>query len=104
MMSTPSHPSRRIFLGSLAAASAPALAAADDPPKPAEQLSAEGEMQFATILARYGDRLTIPQRAIVRRNLKLQLEAVQAVRKFSLTQADEPAPVFRVYRKPEGVQ
>lgn len=92
---------RRRFLGGLAAtAAAAAPAAAAEPPAP--QLSPETEAQFQAVLARHGKRLSAEQKEAVRRALADQAKAVEAVRGFPLTDADEPALPFRVYRKPGG--
>jgi hypothetical protein len=97
--SAPGDWTRRRFLAGLAAGVA-GTAAADQPaPQP---LAAEVEAQFQAILARHGARLSASQKVEVRKALVELGKAVEALRAFPLTDADEPALPFRVYRKPGG--
>jgi len=67
---------------------------ADDaePATPADQL-------LALLKAQFPDRLSSEQWNEVRGKIAGQLRAAEELRKFKLTNADEPATVFAAYRK-----
>jgi hypothetical protein len=60
------------------------------------KLSPEGEAQYQTIIAKYGDRLSTEQKADIRRLIGDSQKGVAALRAFPLDNADEPANMFRV--------
>ncbi|HXU37167.1 MAG TPA: hypothetical protein VN937_12465 [Blastocatellia bacterium] len=76
--------------------SAPQSAQAESPQ--AAQLSAVGEAQLQTILARSGKWLTNEQKADLRRLVAQAQKTSEALRSFSLDNSDEPAMIFHVYR------
>jgi regulator of protease activity HflC (stomatin/prohibitin superfamily) len=65
----------------------------------ASQLSAAGEAQVQTILAKYGKRLSEEQKADIRRLVAQAQKTSEALRSFPLDNSDEPAMIFHVYRQ-----
>lgn len=65
----------------------------------AAQLSAVGEAQLQTILARYGKRLSDEQKADVRRLVAQAQKGSATLRSFPLENSDEPAMIFHIYRR-----
>lgn len=63
------------------------------------QLSAAGEAQVQTILAKYGARLSDEQRVEIRRLVAQAQKTSETLRSFPLDNSDEPAMIFRIYRK-----
>lgn len=55
------------------------------------------EARYQALLSQYGDRLTGEQKADAKRLLIQAEKTGQAMAKFQLGNADEPAPLFRVY-------
>jgi len=66
---------------------------------PASQLSAAGEAQVQTILAKYGKRLSDEQKADIRRLVAQAQKTSETLRSFPLDNSDEPAMIFRIYRQ-----
>ncbi len=64
----------------------------------ASQLSAAGEAQVQTILAKYGKRLSDEQKTDIRRLVAQAQKTSETLRSFPLDNADEPAMIFHVYR------
>lgn len=65
----------------------------------ASQLSAGGEAQVQTILAKYGKRLSDEQKTDIRRLVAQAQKTSETLRSFPLDNADEPAMIFHVYRQ-----
>ena len=65
----------------------------------ASQLSAAGEAQVQTILAKYGKRLSDEQKTDIRRLVAQAQKTSETLRSFPLDNADEPAMIFHVYRQ-----
>ncbi len=64
-------------------------------PKPAAA-QAEADRAFASVLARYGDRLTEAQKNDLRNVLTQQQKSLETLRAFSLDNGVQPATVLRV--------
>jgi len=62
---------------------------------------AEVEMKVASIFRKYGDRLNDEQKADIRRIMAESQEGLEKMRTFKLENGDQPADVFRAYRKEE---
>ena len=56
------------------------------------------EARLATLLSRYGDRLSDEQKADCKRLLIQAQKSSDAMRAFALDNSNEPATIFRVYR------
>lgn len=91
---------RTLALGGTAAAvGSPADALADDEkdePKP----RSEAEARMDLILARYGKFLDEEAKKSVRAEVDSIVRRGESLRKFALTNGDEPFPVFTPYRAP----
>ena len=59
---------------------------------------AEVEMKVASILRKYGDRLSEEQKADIRRIMAESQEGMEKMRAFKLENGDQPADAFRAYR------
>jgi hypothetical protein len=59
---------------------------------------AEVEMKVASILRKYGDRLSDEQKADIRRIMAESQEGLEKMRAFKLENGDQPADAFRAYR------
>ena len=59
---------------------------------------AEVEMKVASILRKYGDRLSIEQKADIRRIMAESQEGLEKMRAFKLENGDQPADTFHAYR------
>lgn len=109
-MSESAH--RRDFLrglavgGTAAALGRPAPAIADDGPKdkakeePKEKPRSEADARMDLILARYGPHLDEAARKAVRAEVESIVRRGEQLKKFTLTNGDEPSPVFAPYRAP----
>ena len=62
---------------------------------------AEVEMKVASILRKYGDRLSDDQKADIRRIMAESQEGLEKMRAFKLENGDQPADAFRAYRSEE---
>ena len=94
---------RAIALGGAAAAlTRPSAAIAnDDPPKgDPPKLRNEADARMDLVLARYGKHLDDDARKAVRREVETIVRRGEELRKFALTNGDEPFPVFTPYRSP----
>lgn len=60
---------------------------------------AEVEMKIAAIFRKYGDRLGAEQRADIRKVMAEGQEGLEKMRAFVVENSDQPATVFRIYRK-----
>ena len=60
---------------------------------------AEVEMKFASIIRKYGPRLTEDQKMDIRRSLAETQEDLEKMRAFALDNADQPATVFQLHRE-----
>ena len=60
---------------------------------------AEVEMKFASIVRKYGARLTEDQQMDIRRSLAETQEGLEKMRAFPLDNGDQPATVFQLYRE-----
>jgi hypothetical protein len=58
---------------------------------------AEVEMKVASILRKYGDRLSDEQKADIRRIMAESQEGLEKMRAFKLENGDQPADAFRAY-------
>ena len=63
------------------------------------QARAEVEMKIAEIFRKYGDKLSAEQKADIRKVMAEGQEGLEKMRAFVLENSDQPATVFRVYRK-----
>ena len=79
-----------------AAAQAAALAAMD---KLSPSARAEVEMKFASIVRKYGARLSEDQQMDIRRSLAETQEGLEKMRAFALDNGDQPATVFQLHRE-----
>lgn len=68
----------------------------DDEPKPRSEVDARMDL----ILARYGKFLDEDARKAVRSEVESIVRRGEQLRKFALTNGDEPFPVFTPYRAP----
>lgn len=97
-MSENSH--RRDFVkglvvgGSSAAIASPVIA--DDAPKPRTEVDARMDL----VLARYGGFLDDDAKKAIREEVERIVRRGEELRKFALTNSDEPFPVFTPYRAP----
>ena len=93
---------RAIALGGTALATgAPAIA--QDPEKPGEEppkAASEADARMDLILARHGSYLDDDARKAVRDEVEALVRRGEQLRKFELTNGDEPMPVFAPYRSP----
>jgi hypothetical protein len=62
---------------------------------------AEVEMKVASVMRKYGDRLSAEQRTDVRKALAETQDGLEKMRAFALDNSDQPATIFHAYR-PEG--
>jgi hypothetical protein len=60
---------------------------------------AEVEMKFASIIRKYGPRLTEDQKMDIRRSLAETQEGLEKMRAFALDNGDQPATVFQLHRE-----
>jgi hypothetical protein len=60
---------------------------------------AEVEMKVAEILRKHGDKLSAEQKADIRKVMAEGQEGLEKMRAFVLENSDQPATVFRIYRK-----
>jgi hypothetical protein len=113
---------RRFSLGAAAAAAAAmirpgealAIANAEQQPAPPASLSqqaqaalaklspaaqAEVEMKAASLFRKYGNRLNDEQKTDIRRILAETQDGLEKMRAFVLENSDQPATVFRPWRK-----
>jgi hypothetical protein len=60
---------------------------------------AEVEMKFASIVRKYGPRLTEDQKMDIRRSLAETQEGLEKMRAFALDNGDQPATVFQLHRE-----
>ena len=107
-MTDPSH--RRDFVralaigGTAAALGTPAALADDDPKgKPKEdppEAKSEVDARMDLILSRYGKYLDEDSKKAVRSEVESIVRRGEQLRKFALTNGDEPFPVFTPYRAP----
>jgi hypothetical protein len=105
-MTEPSH--RRDFVRALAIGGAataigrPAPAMADDEPKKDEppKVRSEVDARMDMVLARHGKYLDEAARKSVRDEVESIVRRGEQLRKFALTNGDEPFPVFTPYRAP----
>jgi hypothetical protein len=107
-MTEPETTHRRDFVkavalvGSAAALTRPAMADDDkdkdkkDEPKPKSEVDARMDL----ILARYGSSLDDEAKKSVRSEVETIVRRGEQLRKFALTNGDEPFPVFTPYRAP----
>jgi hypothetical protein len=58
---------------------------------------AEVEMKVASILRKYGDRLSDEQKADIHRIMTESQEGLEKLRAFKLENGDQPADAFRAY-------
>lgn len=63
------------------------------------QARAEVEMKIAEIFRKYGDKLTAEQKADIRKVMAESQEGLEKMRAFVLENSDQPATVFKIYRK-----
>jgi len=61
---------------------------------------AEVDASVSTIIRKYGNRLTDPQKLDIRRIMTDNQKSLEAMRSFPLTNADQPANVLKIY--PDG--
>jgi hypothetical protein len=59
---------------------------------------AEVEMKVASILRKYGERLSDEQKADIRRIMAESQEGLEKMRAFKLENSDQPADAFHAYR------
>jgi hypothetical protein len=71
----------------------------DDKPKD-EAPRNEVDARMDLIVARFGKHLDEAARKTVRAEVQAHVRRAEALRKFSLTNGDEPYPVFTPYRAP----
>ena len=64
----------------------------------APELSATGEAQLQSILAKYGKRFSDEQKADVRRLVAQAEKTSGALHAFPLENSDEPAMIFHIYQ------
>jgi hypothetical protein len=104
---------RHVLLGSgIGLAAIPSISEADDPkpkdePKakedPEKKASAprtEAEARMDLVVARFGKMLDDEGRKAVMKELEGNVRRAERLRKFELTNGDEPYPVFVAYRAP----
>lgn len=70
----------------------------DNPPTLSAAGQAEVEARINTIFARYGSRLNDEQRADIRRLVTGGQAGLEALRAWPLSNGNEPAEPFRIYR------
>lgn len=63
------------------------------------QAQAEVEMKVAEIFRKYGDKLSAEQKADIRKVMAEGQEGLEKMRAFVLQNSDQPATVFKIYRK-----
>jgi hypothetical protein len=63
------------------------------------QAQAEVEMKVAEIFRKYGDKLSADQKADIRKVMAEGQEGLEKMRAFVLQNSDQPATVFKIYRK-----
>ena len=63
------------------------------------QARAEVEAKVAEIFRKYGDKLTAEQKADIRKVMAESQEGLEKMRDFALQNSDQPATVFKIYRK-----
>jgi gas vesicle protein len=60
---------------------------------------AEVEMKVSEIFRKYGDKLSVEQKADIRKVVAEGQDGLEKMRAFALDNADQPATVFRAYRR-----
>ena len=60
---------------------------------------AEVEMKVSEIIRKYGDKLTAEQKADIRKIMAESQEGLEKMRSFALLNGDQPATVYRPFRK-----
>jgi uncharacterized protein YgbK (DUF1537 family) len=63
------------------------------------QAQAEVEVKVANIFRKYGEKLSAEQKADIRRVMAEGQEGLEKIRAFVLENGDQPATVFKLYRK-----
>jgi hypothetical protein len=113
---------RRDFVKSLAVGTSAALWAAADAPaaahdapqekakpaqdekpkddKPKEEPRTEVDARMDLIIARYGKHLDEAARKTVRAEVQQHVRRAETLKRFALSNGDEPYPVFKPYRAP----
>jgi hypothetical protein len=93
--------SRRDFARGVAVAAATSVVPSTNVGQPAQNpasSSPEVDAQYESILRQYGGRLSDAEKADIKRLLGENQKGVAPLRAFQLTNADEPALIFRVFR------
>ncbi len=101
----PESTRRRDFVRALAlggaSAALPLSARGQEPPKDdAPKPRTEADARMDLILARYGTSLDEAGKKAVRAEIEMIVRRAESLRKFPLTNGDEPMPVFAPYRAP----
>ena len=92
---------RAVAVGGAAGSLAqPGRIAGDEPKNDAPKPASEIDARMNLILARYGKHLNEDGKKAVRAEMESIVRRAEALRKFVLTNGDEPFPVFRPYRAP----
>lgn len=96
---------RGLALGGLTAL--PVAARGDEPKKPDHEEAkpppdppTEVDARMALIVARYGKLIDDEARKAIRAEVEAVTARAERLRRFELTNGDEPFPVFTPYRKP----
>jgi hypothetical protein len=63
------------------------------------QAQAEVELKVANIFRKYGEKLNAEQKTDIRRVMAEGQEGLEKIRAFVLENGDQPATVFKLYRK-----
>lgn|SRR5262249_35779147 len=63
------------------------------------QAQAEVEVKVANIFRKYGEKLSAEQKADIHRVMAEGQEGLEKIRAFVLENGDQPATVFKLYRK-----
>jgi uncharacterized protein YgbK (DUF1537 family) len=63
------------------------------------QAQAEVEVKVANVFRKYGEKLSAEQKADIRRVMAEGQEGLEKIRAFVLENGDQPATVFKLYRK-----
>lgn len=96
---------RSVALGASAGLLGGASARGDDPKEKKEKkeddaTKAEADARMAVIEARFGTHLDAEAKKVVRAEVEGIVRRAASLRKFALSNGDEPMPVFRPYRAP----
>jgi hypothetical protein len=70
-----------------------------DKPKD-EPTRTEADARMDLIIARYGKHLDEAARKVVRNEVQQHIRRAETLKRFALTNGDEPYPVFKPYRAP----